>query len=68
MSEVHTFGINNVDGRVCERKGADSTQDCETLDSATLKPDANWGWCLVSQSEFRAGIEKGKHHMWLNLC
>ena len=36
--------------RVCERKGADSTQDCQTLDSATLKPDSNWGWCLVRQS------------------
>ena len=33
--------------RVCERKGADSTQECDTLESAKLTPDSNWGWCLV---------------------
>jgi len=37
--------------RVCERKGADTTQDCETLDSATLKPNSNWGWCLPECDE-----------------
>jgi len=37
--------------RVCERKGADSTQECDTLESAKLTPDSNWGWCLPECDE-----------------
>ena len=45
-SDQNSFRLGHYSTiRVCERKGADSTQDCPTVDS-----ESNWGWCLVSQS------------------